>query len=259
MSKKWYNYFVSTDQPSEGGSEESEQPAETGSQGTRPAASSAPGAGYRPFSPERTGAAKAPRSAAQTVAEIAASVAEPKFKTPVSNPTSFDEIYAAAEIRLPAHGYTIFKVADMLQSEHIRELPHPVKRSSVLVALDAAGVKIEEVIQDAVRRDQALDTYERVQQKALEELEGRKTKENRQIQAEIDRLVAEHQARIQANNDEVAKEKERIYGWRLKKQQEEQKIAEAVSYFVTENPVTTGGAAAAPPQSPKAQGSKQGS
>ena len=52
--------------------------------------------------------------------------------------------------------------------------------------------------------------------------------------------------RRRRNKDEVAKEKERFYGWRLKKQQEEQKIADSVSYFVTENPITTGVVAAAP-------------
>ena len=31
------------------------------------------------------------------------------------------------------------KVAEMLRSEHIRNLPREVKRSSVLVALEAAG------------------------------------------------------------------------------------------------------------------------
>ena len=70
----------------------------------------------------------------------------------------------------------------------------------------------------------------------------------------MDRLVAEHRARIQANNDEIAKEKERFYAWRLQKQQEEQKIADAVSYFVSENPITVSGAAAAPPPAPKKSG-----
>ena len=78
------------------------------------------------------------------------------------------------------------------------------------------------------------------------ELEARKSQENQQIQAEMDRIVAEHRARMQANNDAVAKEKERFFAWRLKKQEEEQKIADAVSYFVAENPITTGGPAAAP-------------
>jgi hypothetical protein len=190
------------------------------------------------------------------VAEIASGVAvNPTFKLPVTNPTSFDEIYHAAEITDVSHGYTILKVADMLQSEYIRSLAPTVKRSSVLLALEAAGVKLQEVIEDAVRRDRALDTYEHVQEKALHELESRKVDENSQIQAELDRIVAEHQARIQKNNDEVAKEKERFYGWRLKKQQEEQKIYDAVSYFVTENPITTSGRPPEPPGPPKPQGS----
>jgi hypothetical protein len=187
------------------------------------------------------------RSPAQTVAEIASSVAaEPTFTAPVSAAGGFDEIYRAAEINPPAHGYSIMKIAEMLQSERIRTLPAEVKRNSILLALDASGVKIEEVIEDAVKRDRALDGFERVQQKALNDLEARKESENQQIQAELDRLIQEHNARIQANKDEVAKEKERFYGWRLQKQQEEQKIADSVSYFVTENPITTGGVAAAP-------------
>jgi hypothetical protein len=219
--KKWYNLFVSV--------------GETGGQ------------------PAETSAAKPAPDAARTVAEIAASIAPaPKFTATVADPTSFGEIYTAAEIRPPAHGYSIMKVAEMLQSEHIRNLPREVKRSSVLVALEAASAPLQDVIEDAVKRDRALDTFERVQEQALESLEARKTKENQEIQAEMDRMVAERRARMQANNDEVAKEKERFFGWRLKKQEEEQRIADAVSYFVTENPVTTRGPAA-PPRPPQGE------
>ena len=56
----------------------------------------------------------------------------------------------------------------------------------------------------------------------------------------MDRLVADHRARMQANNDAIAKEKERFYSWRLQKQQEEQKIGDTVSHVVTENPITRG-------------------
>ena len=214
MSKKWYNYFVSVDQGA--------------------------GAPTDDSSPDAAAAPK-PASAAQSVAEIARTVAtETKFVAPVGNPSTFEEIYQAAEIPSAPQGYSILKVAEMLQSEHIRSMPTDVKRSSVLVALDAAGVDIKDVIQDAVRRDRALDGYERVQQRAVEELEGRKTKENSQIQGDMDRYIAEQRAKIQKNNDDVSQEKERFFGWRLKKQQEEKKISDAVSYFVTENPITTG-------------------
>lgn len=223
MSKKWYNYFVSVD-----GSGTGEKPEQA--------------------------AVGASKSAAQSVAEIASTIAaEPKFTTPVSDPTSFDEIYKAAEIPEAAQGYSILKVAHMLESEHIRALPSDVKRSSVLVALEAAGADIKDVIQDAVRRDRALDTYERVQQRAVDELENHKNKENAEIQAQIDKYLTEQRAKMQANNDEISREKERFTGWRLKKQQEEKRIADAVGYFVTENPITTGPVQGQPPVTKTAQ------
>jgi hypothetical protein len=226
MSKKWYNYFVSVDG--------------SGTDDATPATGQASLSGSK--------------SAAQSVAEIASTIAaEPKFTSPVSDPTSFEEIYKAAEIPEAAQGYSILKVAHMLESEHIRTLPSDVKKSSVLVALEAAGADIKDVIQDAVRRDRALDTYERVQQRAVDELENRKNKENGDIQAEIDKYLTEQRAKIQANNDEVAREKERFTGWRLKKQQEEKRIADAVGYFVTENPITTGPVQAQPPVPKTAQ------
>jgi recombination DNA repair RAD52 pathway protein len=122
-----------------------------------------------------------------------------------------------------------------------------------LVALDAAGIDVKDVIQDAIRRDRALDTYERVQQRAAEELEARKTKENSEIQSQIDKYVTEQRAKIQSNNEAISREKERFTGWRLKKQQEEKKIAEAVGYFTSENPITTGDVNAPPPPSKTAQ------
>jgi hypothetical protein len=222
MSKKWYNLFVSVDES----------------------------AGR----PEQSGGATPAPTAAQAVADIARSVGPPPtFAGPVSNSATFAEIYRAAEIHPPEHGFTIEKVGDMLRSEHIRNLPRDVKRSSVLVALEASGVPIQDVIQDAVKRDQALDTFESVQEKSVSQLQAQKEQENQQLQAEIDRVVAEQRTRIQANNDQVAREKERFFAWRLKKQEEEQKIADAVSYFVTDNPITTGGHAATPASTPKSE------
>jgi len=221
MAKKWYNYFLSVDALPEGQTSEGSADGRSDSE--------------------------PPRNAAQTVAEIASSVAaEPKFTSPVANPSSFEEIYSAAEITPPAHGYTILKITELLQSEHIRNVSRDVKRSSLLLALEAAGVKAQDVVQDAVRRDKALDTFESVQQKALLELETKKSQENQELKAEIEKRINEMQSRIQANNDAVAKEKERFYGWQLKKQQEEQKIADAVSYFTSETPITTAGGPTGP-------------
>jgi hypothetical protein len=234
MSKKWYNAFITVDSPGE----ESAPPEIEIPIPRQPSASQRP--------------SSAPSGdAARLVAEIAATVpVESTFKAPVSNPTSFQEIYDAAEIRTPAHGYTIEKVSTMLGSEHLKGLSPDVKRSSILVALEASGAKIEDVIQDAVRRDRALDSYERVLRRSLTDIQSKKAEENKQIEAEMNRMLADFRARIQTNNETLAKESERFNSWLVEKQKEEKGIADTVGYFVTENPISVGEIKDAPANRP---------
>jgi hypothetical protein len=207
VGKKWYNYFVVTD----GGAE----------------AAGAPGTPPSGETPQRV------------VDLVPNAEADTTFSAPVTTATDFSEIYTAAQIAAPPHGYTVLKVAEMLRSQHIQELPADVRQRSVLVALDAAGVKVAEIVEDAVRRDRALDTYERVLQKHLEELRTQKTAENKQLEEEVNRRVAELRARIQQNDAEVSREQESLASWRVRKRQEEDRIAAAIGHFVSANPITT--------------------
>ena len=131
--------------------------------------------------------------------------------------------------------YTILKVAQMLQSEHIRALPRQAKRAAILVALQAAGVKLGDVIDDAVQRNEVLANAERAREKVLQEFETRKEEANRKVQALVQSLVAEYDARIQRNKDEVSAERDKFAEWRQAKIEEEQKIADALSYLMDEN------------------------
>lgn len=149
-----------------------------------------------------------------------------------------EAIYAAAQIVVAPHGFSILKVATMLESEHIRELPADVRRKSVLVALDAAQVSIKEVVDDAIRRDRALDTYERVLEKNLETLRASTTDENQRFEADIARRMAELRARIEQNERMLAEAQERLAVWKLRKQTEEARIAAAAGFFVDDNPIS---------------------
>ena len=148
---------------------------------------------------------------------------------------AFEEIYRSAGIKGPRLGYTIEKVIEMLRSEHIRTLPAETKRSSLLMALEAAGVQVDEVLQDATLRQRAINSYEAIQRKHLEEYEARKAQENCAIQAEAERVAAEYAARISSNLDEVAREKESFRKWQAKKQHESTRIADAVALCVTQS------------------------
>lgn len=68
---------------------------------------------------------------------------------------SYEDIYHASGILTPPSGYGIQKVVDMLNSERVRDLSKDVKRASVLMALDAAGTSVDELLQDATRRQRA--------------------------------------------------------------------------------------------------------
>jgi hypothetical protein len=131
--------------------------------------------------------------------------------------------------------YTILKVAQMLQSEHMRALPGPAKRAAILVALQAAGVKVTDVIDDAVQRSEVLANAERRREKALREFELRKQEANRKLQAMVQSLVAEYDARIQRTKEEVSTEKDKFAEWKRTKAEEEQKIAGAVAYLMNES------------------------
>jgi hypothetical protein len=205
VSKKWYSFFVVTG-ASQGAAVE--HPTE------------------------------APPGAPVRAADLVAGEPLPSAPAQATPNVELAVVYESAKIEPPAHGYTVLKVADMLQSEHIRALPPDVRRKSVLVALDAAGVKVDEVVQDAVRRDRALDTYERVLQQHVDQLAETAAAENRQLEEEIARRAAELRARIDENAGRIATGRAELEAWRAKKQQEEALIAEAVSYFVTENPIT---------------------
>ena len=206
VDKKWYSYFVVTDDRVDPADPSAEVDA-------------------------------APQRVSDAFPDAGAEAALPA--APAVASTNLGAVYDAAKIAAPAHGYTVLKVAEMLQSEHIRSLPAEVKRKSVLVALDAAGVKVADVVEDAVRRDRALDTYERVLLKSLEDLRAQTSSENKQIEDEITQRVAELRAKIAENNKRTKAEQDEFHAWQARKRQEEETIAEAVSYFVSENPITT--------------------
>jgi len=153
---------------------------------------------------------------------------EPTPSGPRGALLGYDDIYRAAGIMSAGSGYGMHKVVDMLNNERIRDLTNDAKRASVLMALDAAGISADELLTDATRRQNALNSYESAQSKQLEDFEARKTKENARIEEEMDKIRAHYAQRVQANLDQVAKEKEALRNWQIAMQHETQRIAEVI-------------------------------
>lgn len=176
---------------------------------------------------------------ARTPDKVAPTVAAPPDRVQINSDTknrprphgdlqSAEDIYRAAGIINPRMGYSITKVIEMINSDHLRNLPDAAKRAAVLMALDAAGVSTEEILRDARMRQEALDAYEAGQRKHFEEYWARKAEANNQLQAEMEQVAAEYLGRIERTLDEITTEKAAFAKWQATKQREVDRISEAV-------------------------------
>jgi hypothetical protein len=139
-----------------------------------------------------------------------------------------EDIYQAAGITNSKKGYSVHKVVEMLNSEHMVGLANETKRAAVMVALEAADVSLGQVQQDAKTRQEALDRYEAEQTKLIEAEWARKAEENIRIEEELERVKAQYAARVKRNLDEAAREKSKFDRWLAMKQQEVRSISAAM-------------------------------
>lgn len=150
-------------------------------------------------------------------------------------PADFDQIYQNAAVKPPNIPYGILKVVEMAASPYLQGMTPDAKRSALLMALEAAGAEIEDLLQDALVRQRALNDYAEKQQEKLSRFEAARAEENRGIQAELDRITAQYMARIQVNVDEVARQQDVLLAWQKRKQEESQRIADTVAFLVPQD------------------------
>ena len=89
--------------------------------------------------------------------------------TPRGDLLLLQDIYRTAGIMEPRMGYSITKVVEMLRNDHLRGLGDEVKRASVLMALNAAGIPLGDILQDAAHRQAAVAAYEVEQRNKFED------------------------------------------------------------------------------------------
>lgn len=201
---------------------------------------------------ERKLAAAAPRPAARAAAAASApapagaaapAAAENAPGDPLVDLPPFDAIYRAAGIETPKHGFTAEKVLEMLASPELAALDGKARAAALAAFLKmnpAGAVPITDVVEDAVRRDQALDQFERFLQGKLAERSTAADRDNARLQAEIDELVRVNREKMDAHRRAIDAARERFETWRAAKQAEERRLAQAVEPFVEGSPITTG-------------------
>lgn len=152
---------------------------------------------------------------------------------------TFDEVYAAAGLSAAGDpSFTIYKVEKILRSEHLAGLGDKAKAASVLVTLEASGMGLDAIIQDAVARDKALDQYDQMLRRDIKNLKTDIEIQNASIEAEMQEYLEKKRKEIQSNNRKLDQARELYETWNSRKIQEEDRLFSAVSPFVDQNPIT---------------------
>jgi hypothetical protein len=166
----------------------------------------------------------------------------------------FSPVYQEAGVELPAHGYGVDKVSEMLQSKRLATLGREVKATAVMAALEAAGAPVRDVIQDGVRRDAALDAFEAAKETELRELQRQSQARVQAIKEEIDEFLKAKNAEIEELKQASEAAEKAFAGLQARKRKEEERIHEVVAHFIegAENPITAGArpAPSTPPPAP---------
>jgi hypothetical protein len=154
----------------------------------------------------------------------------------------FPAIYKAAGVVDPPHGYSAYKVLEIFASPGFASLDMRAKAAALTGFLNmspSGPVPITDVVQDAVRRDQALDKFEEFLRNKLGARSEQTDKENAQLQAEIDEVTRRNREKMEANRIAIEAEQARLTRWLVLKRAEERKLYDAVTPFVEKNPIST--------------------
>ena len=163
---------------------------------------------------------------------------------------SFEEIYRAAGISSPAHGFSAYKMLEIISSPDLATLDAKAKAQAIagFLKMNPTGpVPLRDVIQDAVRRDQALDRFEDFLRQKLQEKAHKSEQESVRLQAEIDALLQQKREAQEKGKQAIEEETRRFAEWQARKRIEERKLYDAVAPFVEANPVSLGGERSEPP------------
>ena len=117
----------------------------------------------------------------------------------------------------------------MTNNGHLQGLSPATKHSALMMALEVAGVAVEDMLRDATQRQRVLNEYEDSQRRRLDALQTAKHHEKERLAAEMDAMCAQYRMRIAAAGQEVERERDLFREWQERKEIEHRRISEAAS------------------------------
>jgi hypothetical protein len=147
---------------------------------------------------------------------------------PAELSVAFDKVFEAAGVKPPPHGWTIGKLEELLKTEQYKSMDRAAAQKAVLGILQAQKAAVEDLVKDAIARDQALESFAQFARKKMEvRNEARQSK-----MAEIKSQIAELQSQCQAMDEEAKLDHEHWRKWYQGKTAYEKEMAWALGYLM---------------------------
>jgi hypothetical protein len=162
---------------------------------------------------------------------------------PLPSLLAIDEVYARAGLNAAADTMTVYRVESMLQDPDVADLDLAIRARTVRVTLKNMGHDLHDVLLDAAKRDQALDSYDQWLQEQTQVVAAQVEAQNAKLKQEVEQFIADKNAQIEANKRMLDQAREAQFAFGKQKAAEEQRLFEIVAPFVAagENPVVIGG------------------
>jgi len=156
--------------------------------------------------------------------------------TPAELAVPFEKIFETAGLPSKPSGWNIERLGKLLGTAPFRDRPRETVQKMILEILASEKVDVEDLVKDAVSRDQALDAFEKsVERKMADRIAGNEH-ELAMTKARIEDLRKES-VRLEGL---IGADTEKWREWRRKKRSHEMDLARAVSYLIDRDVITTG-------------------
>ena len=171
---------------------------------------------------------------AQLSTEVRSEQVRALAELPAELTVPFDRVFETAGVTPPPHGWTILRLGQLVQTEQYRSMPRDAAQKAVLGLLSTEKVPVDDLVQDAIHRDKAIDAFESfVFKKMNDRMEARQARDA-QIQEQI-RTLRDEQSRL---TEETKADQERWDQWHQRKTALEEELAHAVGYVLEKPGIT---------------------
>lgn len=192
---------------------------------------------------ETTSQVDTPPPTPNTVAEVAEEIPTPQFSTTKTDDYStrdFASIYNEAGVDESA--FTVDKLFTLLQDPSLKDQPLSTKTLVLKMALKAQNIEPTVPVTDAVKRDRALDAYQKMLNTLATQTEAANSHKIQQINEEVRKYLEAKNAEMDALRTQTAESKRQAESFALRRLQEEQRLAEIIMPLLEgqPNPVSVG-------------------